>query len=60
MFMINAALVESFDEPPHFRSIPTPEAAPGQAVVDVLAVGVHRATKGIAAGQALHQPQDTA
>ncbi|WP_019547255.1 quinone oxidoreductase family protein [Streptomyces sulphureus] len=51
MSMINAALVESFDEPPHFRSVPEPVAAPGQEVVDVLAVGVHRATRAIAAGE---------
>lgn len=48
---INAALVESFDEPPHFRSIPEPLAAAGQETVDVLAVGVHRATRAIAAGK---------
>ncbi|WP_192342434.1 quinone oxidoreductase family protein [Streptomyces sp. VITNK9] len=57
MPMINAALVESFDEPPHFRSIPAPEADPGQEVVDVLAVGVHRATKGIAAGKHYTSPK---
>lgn len=57
MPMIDAALVESFDEPPHFRSIPAPEAAPGQEVVDVLAVGVHPATRGIAAGKHYTSPQ---
>ncbi|MFC7304044.1 zinc-binding dehydrogenase [Streptomyces monticola] len=57
MSMINAALVESFDEPPHFRTVPAPEAAPGQEVVDVLAVGVHRATKGIAAGKHYTSPK---
>ncbi|WP_280334866.1 quinone oxidoreductase family protein [Nocardia wallacei] len=56
MSMINAALVESFDEPPHFRSIPAPEAGPGQEVVDVLAVGVHPATRGIAAGKHYTSP----
>ncbi|KPC90934.1 zinc-binding dehydrogenase [Streptomyces albus] len=58
MPMINAALVESFDEPPHFRSIPAPEAAPGQEVVDVLAVGVHPATRGIAAGKHYTSPKE--
>ncbi|GAA4858300.1 quinone oxidoreductase family protein [Saccharopolyspora rosea] len=57
MSMINAALVESFDEPPRFRSIPAPEAAPGQEVVDVLAVGVHPATRGIAAGKHYTSPK---
>ncbi|UNZ15742.1 zinc-binding alcohol dehydrogenase family protein [Streptomyces sp. 891-h] len=57
MPMINAALVESFDEPPHFRSIPAPEAIPGQEVVDVLAVGVHPATRGIAAGKHYTSPK---
>ncbi|PXY27776.1 quinone oxidoreductase family protein [Prauserella muralis] len=56
MSMVNAALVESFDEPPHFRSIPAPEAAPGQEVVDVLTVGVHPATRGIAAGKHYTSP----
>ncbi|MBF6511005.1 zinc-binding alcohol dehydrogenase family protein [Nocardia farcinica] len=57
MSMINAALVESFDEPPHFRSIPAPEAGPGREVVDVLAVGVHPATRGIAAGKHYTSPE---
>ncbi|MDA3630558.1 zinc-binding alcohol dehydrogenase family protein [Saccharopolyspora sp. WRP15-2] len=57
MSMINAALVESFDEPPRFRSIPAPEAAPGQEVVHVLAVGVHPATRGIAAGKHYTSPK---
>ncbi|MFD0312841.1 quinone oxidoreductase family protein [Streptomyces flavalbus] len=57
MSLINAALVESFDEPPHFRSVPAPEAAPGQELVDVLAVGVHPATRGIAAGKHYTSPR---
>ncbi|MFI9489862.1 zinc-binding alcohol dehydrogenase family protein [Promicromonospora sp. NPDC052451] len=56
MSMINAALVESFDEPPHLRSVPAPAPAPGQEVVDVLAVGVHPATRGIAAGKHYTSP----
>ncbi|MCE0767455.1 zinc-binding alcohol dehydrogenase family protein [Pseudonocardia kujensis] len=56
MSVINAALIESFDEPPHFRSVPAPEAAPGQEVVDVLAVGVHPATRGIASGKHYTSP----
>lgn len=57
MPMVNAALVESFDEPPHFRSVPAPEAGPGQEPVDVLAVGVHPATRGIAAGKHYTSPK---
>lgn len=51
MTNMHAALIESFDEPPHFRSIPTPQARAGHAVVDVLAVGIHPATRGIASGR---------
>ncbi|RZQ59472.1 quinone oxidoreductase family protein [Amycolatopsis suaedae] len=57
MSMINAAVVESFDEPPHFRSVPAPEPAPGQEEVEVLAVGVHPATRGIAAGKHYTSPK---
>jgi NADPH2:quinone reductase len=57
MSTINAALVESFDEPPHFRSVPAPEPGPGQELVDVLAVGVHPATRGIAAGKHYTSPK---
>ncbi|PKV99932.1 NADPH2:quinone reductase [Amycolatopsis echigonensis] len=57
MSTINAAVVESFDEPPHFRSVPAPEAAPGQEEVEVLAVGVHPATRGIAAGRHYTSPK---
>lgn len=57
MSTINAAVVESFDEPPHFRSVPAPEAAPGQEEVEVLAVGVHPATRGIAAGKHYTSPK---
>ncbi|SDK17868.1 quinone oxidoreductase family protein [Streptomyces indicus] len=53
---VNAAVIESFDEPPHYRVIPEPQPGPGQEVVDVLAVGVHRATKGIAAGKHYTSP----
>ncbi|MEU6114528.1 zinc-binding alcohol dehydrogenase family protein [Streptomyces sp. NPDC047117] len=48
---MKAALVESFDEPPHYRAIPEPQAAAGQEIADVIAVGVHPATRGIAAGK---------
>jgi len=50
MNTIHAALVETFGEPPRYRSIPEPRAEAGTEVVDVLAVGVHPVTRGIAAG----------
>jgi len=49
--MMNAALVESFDEPPHYRSVPEPRADTGHEVAEVLAVGVHPSTRSIAAGK---------
>ena len=48
--MINAAPVEAFDEPPHYRELPEPTAAEGQEVVEVLAVGLHLVTRGSASG----------
>src|SRR5690606_29556 len=51
MATMKAALVESFDEPPHHRSVPEPRPGAGREVADVLAVGVHPATRGIAAGK---------
>lgn len=51
MSVINAALIDSFDKPPHFRSVPTPVADAGQEVVQVLAVGISHATRSIAAGK---------
>jgi len=48
---INAALIESFDEPPHYRSVPAPHADAGQEIVDVLAVGIHPVTRGLASGK---------
>ncbi|WP_282779237.1 zinc-binding alcohol dehydrogenase family protein [Nocardia sp. CC201C] len=56
MSTINAALVESFDEPPRYRSIPEPRPESGREVVNVLAVGLHPATKGIAAGKHYTSP----
>lgn len=47
---MHAALVESFDEPPHHRCVPEPVADAGREVAEVLAVGVHPATRGVAAG----------
>lgn len=48
---MKAALVESFDEPPRYRHVLEPRVDAGYEKVDVLAVGVHPATRGIAAGK---------
>ncbi len=50
MNTIQVALVEAFGEPPRYRSAPEPHAEAGGEVVDVLAVGVHPVTRGVAAG----------
>ncbi len=50
MNTIQVALVEAFGEPPRYRSAPEPPAEKGGEVVDVLAVGVHPVTRGVAAG----------
>ncbi|MGO4595147.1 zinc-binding alcohol dehydrogenase family protein [Leifsonia sp. 2TAF2] len=51
MDTIEAALVESFGESPRYRSIPAPRAEAGRELADVLAVGIHPVTRGIAAGR---------
>lgn len=51
MSNVRAAVVESFDQPPHATTVPAPVAAEGQEIVDVLAVGIHPATRGVAAGK---------
>lgn len=51
MSNINAALVESFDEPPRYRSIPAPQPDPGHELVRVLAVGIHPVTRAVASGR---------
>lgn len=56
MSMIHAAVVEAFDEPPRFRSVPEPIAQPGQEVVQVLAVGVSHAARGVASGKHYTSP----
>jgi NADPH:quinone reductase-like Zn-dependent oxidoreductase len=45
------ALVASFDEPPQYRVVPEPQPDGEHEIVDVLAVGIHPATRGIAAGR---------
>ena len=51
MPMMNAAVVTSFAEPPHYQpfEVPAPDSA-GQVLVDVLAVGLHPRVRSGAAG----------
>jgi NADPH:quinone reductase-like Zn-dependent oxidoreductase len=51
MDLMNAALVSSYDEPPHYRSVevPTP-TTDDELLVDVVAVGLHPRTRSGAAG----------
>jgi NADPH:quinone reductase-like Zn-dependent oxidoreductase len=51
MTKMNAAVVTSFDERPHYRQFPVPEARnPDEILVDVLAVGLHPRVRTGAAG----------
>jgi NADPH:quinone reductase-like Zn-dependent oxidoreductase len=48
---MNAAVVTSFDQPPHFQRFPIPQpTADEQLLVDVLAVGLHPRVRSGAAG----------
>ncbi|AYF97020.1 quinone oxidoreductase family protein [Protaetiibacter intestinalis] len=58
MAQITAALVEHFGEPPHAARIPEPEPRPGREVVEVLAVGLHHITRGIASGRHYASPKE--
>ena len=51
MEQMNAAVVTSFDEPPHYRSFEVPPARDGEITVDVVAVGLHPRTRSGAAGR---------
>jgi NADPH:quinone reductase-like Zn-dependent oxidoreductase len=50
MVLMRAAVVTSFDEPPHYGEFDLPEPSDNQAVVDVLAVGLHPRVRSGAAG----------
>ena len=51
MAMMNAAVVTSFDEPPHYQPFDVPQpAGDGEILVDVLAVGLHPRVRTGAAG----------
>jgi NADPH:quinone reductase-like Zn-dependent oxidoreductase len=41
MTTVNAAVVTSFDEPPHYQPFDLPEPSDGEVLVDVLAAGLH-------------------
>jgi NADPH:quinone reductase-like Zn-dependent oxidoreductase len=52
MDMMHAAVVTSFDEPPHYQEMPIPApAGDDQRLVDVLAVGLHPRVRSGAAGR---------
>jgi NADPH:quinone reductase-like Zn-dependent oxidoreductase len=52
MTMMNAAVVTSFDEPPHYRPFEAPgPAGPDEVLADVLAVGLHPRVRSGAAGK---------
>jgi hypothetical protein len=51
MAKMNAAVVTSFDQPPHYRQFEVPQPTAGeQLLVDVLAVGLHPRVRSGAAG----------
>ncbi|GAA3701588.1 quinone oxidoreductase family protein [Gordonia hankookensis] len=50
MVLVNAAVVTSFDEPPHHQPFELPAVGGGQEVVEVLAVGLHPRTRSGASG----------
>ncbi|KYH43468.1 zinc-binding alcohol dehydrogenase family protein [Branchiibius sp. NY16-3462-2] len=45
-----AAVVTSFDQPPHYQEIPEPVAGPGELVVDVVAAALHHRVRSQADG----------
>jgi NADPH:quinone reductase-like Zn-dependent oxidoreductase len=51
MAMMNAAVVTSFDEPPHYQQFPVPVPDDGEVLADVLAVGLHPRVRSGAAGR---------
>ncbi|AZG47883.1 quinone oxidoreductase family protein [Gordonia insulae] len=50
MTIINAAVVTSFDQPPHYRDFELPAAEDDQEEVEVLAVGLHPRARSGASG----------
>lgn len=50
MDTMNAAVVTSFDEPPHYLSAPAPTPVDGELLVEVLAAGLHPRVRSGASG----------
>src|SRR6201996_8476704 len=50
MTTVNAAVVTSFAEPPHYQPFDLPEPADGEVLIDVLAAGLHPRVRSGAAG----------
>jgi NADPH:quinone reductase-like Zn-dependent oxidoreductase len=50
MTMMNAAVVTSFAEPPHYQRFEAPSPGDGEVLADVLAVGLHPRVRSGAAG----------
>jgi NADPH:quinone reductase-like Zn-dependent oxidoreductase len=50
MAMMNAAVVTSFEQPPHYQQFEVPEPSADEELVDVLAVGLHPRVRTGAAG----------
>ena len=51
MTMMNAAVVTSFAEPPHYQPFEAPAPSEGEVLADVLAAGLHPRVRSGAAGQ---------
>jgi len=49
--MMNAAVVTSFQEPPHYQPFEVPVPSPGEVLADVLAAGLHPRVRTGAAGR---------
>jgi NADPH:quinone reductase-like Zn-dependent oxidoreductase len=49
--MMNAAVVTSFQEPPHYQPFEAPVPSPGEVLADVLAAGLHPRVRTGAAGR---------
>jgi len=50
MANMNAAVVTSFEQPPHYQQFEVPQPTAGEQLVDVLAVGLHPRVRSGAAG----------
>ena len=55
---MQAAVVQSFDAPPRFRSFGEPVAGPGEKVVEVSAAALHQLVRGQASGKHYSSPKE--